>query len=288
MIFTPLNRESILPLTCSRSGSCCHGNRVRLNPWELRLLADAKGLSVVEFQECFTTGGGIFLRFDGNTNLSGRKACNLYLDDSGCSVHPARPLACRLFPLGRVIQHGEATYMHPGADFPCLSECAEVLDLPKMSVANYLSGQETAQFEQAQDAYMEVMQNLADIALTLLLDTGLLEHDEFQVLATWKQLGNTTPELLSSKIGEACLKRLLQPNLSMDPLDPGNFIQAHNELLLQDAQILCDRLTSMEEVFDASNQMMAMALFMAHAVGADATGLSEWWVQIATENGAEH
>ena len=132
------------------------------------------------------------------------------------------------------------------------------------------------------------MQNLADIALTLLLDTGLLEHDEFQVLATWKQLGNTTPDLLSSKIGEAWLKSLLQPNLSMDPLDPGAFIQAHNELLLQDAQILCDRLTSMEEIFDASNQMMAMALFMAHAVGADATGLSEWWVQIAMENGAEH
>lgn len=286
-MFTTVALSDQLPLTCSRSGSCCHGNRVRLNPWELRQLAETKGLSVGEFQERFTSDGGIFLRFDGKANKSGRKACNLYLDDSGCSVHPARPLACRLFPLGRVIQHGEATYMHPGADFPCLSECPEVLDLPKMTVANYLSGQETVQFEQAQDAYLEVMQNLADIALTLLLDTGLIEHRELNTLKAWKQLGNAAPDLLSSKIGEDWLKRLLQPNLSMDPLDPGAFIQSHNELLLQDAQILCDRLTSMEEIFDASNHMMAMALFMAHAVGADATGLSEWWIQIATENGAE-
>lgn len=288
MTFTPLNRESKLPLTCSRSGSCCHGNRVRLNPWELRQLADAKGLSVGEFQEQFTRDGGIFLRFDGKTNKSGRKACNMYLDDSGCSVHPSRPLACRLFPLGRVIQHGKANYMHPGKTFPCLSECAEVLDLPKMTVESYLSGQDTELFEQAQDAYLEVMQNLADIALTLLLDTGLVEHKEFQVLLSWKQLGMETPAVLAGKIGEAWLQRLLQPNLSMDPLDPGTFIQAQNELLLQDAQILCDRLTSVEEIFDASNQMMAMALFIAHAVGADVCGLSEWWIQIAMENGAEH
>lgn len=287
MNFTPLNRESSLPLTCSRSGSCCHGNRVRLNPWELRQLADAKGLSVGEFQKRFTTDGGIFLRFQGKSNSSGRKACNLYIDNAGCSVHPARPLACRLFPLGRVIQNGEATYMHPGKTFPCLSECPEVLELPQMKVGEYLSGQETAQFEQAQDAYLEVMQNLADIALTLLLETELVEHREFQVLATWKQLGNATLDLLSSKIGEDWLKRLLMPDLSIDPTDPQMFIQVHNERLLEQAQIWCDRLTNVEEIFEASNQMMAMALFMAHAVGADAVGLSEWWSEIAKENGAE-
>lgn len=51
-------------------------------------------------------------------------------------------------------------------------------------------------------------------------------------------------------------------------------------------QVRCDQLSTIQETFEASNLMMALALYLAHALGADAAGLSEWWIQIAKENGA--
>ncbi len=45
VVTTKLTLTDELPLTCTRSGTCCHGKTVRLNPWELAHLAEAKGLS---------------------------------------------------------------------------------------------------------------------------------------------------------------------------------------------------------------------------------------------------
>lgn len=284
---TSLSLDSHLPLTCSRAGTCCHGNLVRLNPWELARLAHEKQLSVVEFITQFTGAGGLVLQFNGSKNNFGKQACGLYKANFGCSVHDARPLACRLFPLARKIQNEAVEYIHQGSAFPCLKECPEVVELPHLTVGEYLKGQATVNFENVQDEYLEMMQNLADVALMLLLETSLLQHPEFKMLATWKQLGKITPELLSNTIGEEWMNRLMLPNLNVDPLDASAFIKIHNELLLQEAQMLCDQLSTIQEMFDAANRMMAMALYLAHALGADATGLSEWWIQIAKENGAE-
>lgn len=82
------------------------------------------------------------------------------------------------------------------------------------------------------------MQNLADVALTLLLETSLVQHPEFQTLFTWKQLGKTSPDTLSDTIGEEWMQRLMLPNLTIDPLDSGAFIQNHNECLMQSASSL--------------------------------------------------
>ena len=91
------------------------------------------------------------------------------IENFGCSVYEGRPLACRLFPLGRYIQNSEAHYMFEGTIFPCLAECSEVTNLHSMTVTNYLSGQETELFEKAVDTYLGMVQNIADIAFTLLL-----------------------------------------------------------------------------------------------------------------------
>ena len=57
--------------------------------------------------------------------------------------------------------------MFEGTKFPCLAECPEVRDLNSMTVNNYLSGQETALFEKAVDAYLDMAQNIADIAFRI-------------------------------------------------------------------------------------------------------------------------
>lgn len=168
---TKLTAEDILPLTCSRAGTCCFGNQVLLNPWELMNLASAKKISVREFRDLYCDYGGIRLRFNSEIMKNGKRSCNQYIDHFGCSVHTGRPLACRLYPLGRQIQNDEVGYMFEGIDFPCFEGCIEVKELPTLSVKEYLAGQMTNNFEIAQDAYLDMMQNVADIAFTLLLDT---------------------------------------------------------------------------------------------------------------------
>lgn len=282
-----VNLSDSLPLTCSRSGTCCHGNLVRLNPWELMRLARAKGMSLQEFRDKHTRASGTVLLFNGKSNHTGKPSCSLYEDGLGCSVHPARPLACRLFPLGRQIQNGIAQYMHEGSSFPCLKECPEVLDLPKLTVEAYLKGQETAVFEQAQDAYLEIMQNLADISFELLLDTGLAESGDTETLASWRRLGAMDITTLAKQIPAEWLDLLTIPDLEEQSGGLTTFIEAHNELLNAKIQELTENLSTFEAVRETACLMMASALFLAHAIGADSKGLSEHWIDIAKSHGAK-
>ncbi len=91
--------------------------------------------------------------------------------------------------------------MYQGRDFPCLDGCPEVLDLPQLSVAAYIEGQATKRFEVAQDEYLELMQNLADSAFALLLESGLAESGDRQTLRLWREMGKEEPEQLQDRLG---------------------------------------------------------------------------------------
>lgn len=286
MTSTQLNLDDILPLTCTRSGTCCHGNRVFLNPWELHCLAREKQLTPAAFRDQFCGDGGMVLRFDGPTNSNGKSACRLYQDNVGCSVHVARPLACRLFPLGRQIQHETAHYMYQGKTFPCLNECPDVVKLPHISIREYLKGQQTDSFEKAQDEYLEVMQNIADIAFTLLLDTGLAESGDTETLAAWRKIGNEQPEALVTRIGEGWIDLLMIPSFSEQADDVITFANIHNEQLQLNAQEAFANLQNLQEIHEASVLMMSLALYLARALGASPEALTEHWIEVAKSHGA--
>lgn len=282
---TPLTLEDKLPLTCSRTGTCCHGKLVLLNPWELLCLAKERGISAREFRDLYTEYGGIRLKFNGNKGWKGLQACSQYIDNFGCSIHLGRPLSCRLYPLGRQIQSEKAHYMFQGSEFPCLEGCPEVLDLPQLSVGEYLKGQQTEAFEQAQDAYLELMQNLADIAFVLLLDTGLAASGEYNTLAVWRLMGKESAEVLAARIAADWMDYLTTPEIAFSS-DPILFAQQHNDLLQQKLQDACGMLQTNEELHQASVLVMAMALHLARALGANTQSLSEHWIAIAKQNGA--
>ena len=126
---TKLSTQSILPLTCSRSGTCCFGKEVMLNPWELLSFSREKKITPIEFRDLYCDFGGIRLTFNGKEDKKGQKSCSQYINNFGCSVHSGRPLACRLYPLGRQIQSNKAHYIFEGKQFPCLTDCNEVLEL---------------------------------------------------------------------------------------------------------------------------------------------------------------
>ena len=276
-----------LPLTCSRAGNCCHGNKVLLNPWELACLASEKKISTKEFRSMHTEWSGVRLLFNGAIGYKGKKVCNQHIDEIGCSVHIARPLACRLFPLGRQIQNGETVYMHQGAEFPCLEGCSEVLNLPYCTVSDYLVGQETAKWEEAQNVYLEVVQLLADIAFELLLDSGLAESGDKETLHLWRLMAEESPEQLAERIGQKWLDYLTIPNIDVNTQQPQLFCEQHVVVLQQQLQTSFGNVETFNELRDAAVQVMALALLLSVAVGAEPRLLVSHWIDIAKSNGAQ-
>ena len=228
---TKLTSKSTLPLTCSRTGTCCFGKVVKLNPWELFCLSKEKNVTPREFRDLYCVFGGIQLRFNGASDKKGQQACSQYLAGFGCSVHLGRPLACRLYPLGRQIQNNKAHYIYEGDKFPCLADCSEVLELPKLSIGEYLEGQEANQFETAQDEYLIVMQNIADIAFELLLESGLAATGETKTLAMWREMSKELPELLADRIGQEWIDCLMIPSITDEVENPIAFAHQHNDIL---------------------------------------------------------
>lgn len=284
---TQLTSKSILPLTCTRSGTCCFGKAVMLNPWEILCFSKEKEITPREFRDLYSEFGGIQLRFDGKSDKKGQKACSQYIDGFGCSVHEGRPLACRLYPLGRQIQFDKAQYIYEGTTFPCLTDCAEVLNLPKLSVGEYLKGQEADAFEKAQDEYLSIMQNIADIGFELLLDSGLAASGETKTLAMWRKLGKELPELLAERIGKEWIDCLMIPEITIDSENPISFAQNHNDLLLLKAQENFGSLQTFQELHEASVLVMGIALHLARGLGADTKGISEHWIETAKNHGAK-
>ena len=286
-VTTKLTIQDILPLTCSRSGTCCHGKIVLLNPWELFNLAREKKNTPREFRDLYCEFGGIRLRFDGKEGWKAQQACSQYVDNAGCSVHLGRPLSCRLYPLGRQIQSEEVHYMYQGVEFPCLEGCPEVSQLPRLSVGDYLKGQIVNKFEKAQDEYLELMQNLADMAFMLLLDTGLATSGDKKTLHLWRQMGNELPEVLTKRIGHEWIDYLMLPAISDDLEDPILFVRKHNDLLQLKIQEKFGLLQTNQELHEASVLIMGVALHLARGIGANPKILAELWVEAAKKHGAQ-
>ena len=284
---TKLTTQTILPLTCSRAGTCCFGNVVMLNPWELFSFSKEKKTTPRAFRDLYSDLGGIRLRFNGKTDKKGQQACSQYEDNVGCSVYQGRPLACRLFPLGRQIQFDKAHYIYQGDTFPCLNECPEVLELPKLSVGEYIKGQEAALFEKAQDEYLGVMQNIADIGFELLLDSGLAESGDTKTLAAWRVIGNELPELLVERIGQEWIDYLMIPTITNEYEDPISFAQKHNDLLLEKVQEKFGSLQTLHELHEASVLLIGVALHLARGLGVDTKEISEHWIETAKSHGAK-
>ena len=282
-VYKTLNLNDNLPLTCTRTGTCCHGNQVNINPWELNQLAKTKNCSPKDLRDNYTDLRGIRLRFDGEKNELNKKSCRFYDNQIGCSIHNGRPLACRLFPIGRKIQNNTVEYIQLGQIFPCISECPSVVKLPTLKVSDYLIGQQTEMYELAQDLYLEVMQNIADMGFTLLLETPLFESNEFKTINTWRRFAHMPIEELSNFIGYEWVDLITAPEINK--ISPTEFIEEHNDLLQTFAQNKYGQLSSLEEINNASITLIGCALFLAKSIGSNLEDLIDHWVETAIQFG---
>jgi Fe-S-cluster containining protein len=78
-----------------------------VGPYETLRLSRRLGLGTTEFLARHTEAGGTVLQ-----TRPGDRGC-VFLGERGCTVHPDRPLACRIYPLARWISpEGDESFGH--------------------------------------------------------------------------------------------------------------------------------------------------------------------------------
>lgn len=152
MTYVPEEKRSYRPAegafgyTCNRCRRCCTGKRIRVNPYEVYRLARRLGISTTRFLDEYTVEGG--------TELAVRDDLScVFLGDEGCGVHQDRPLVCRLYPLGRVVEKGAPDRYFPVTPHPR----SEGVYSDDGTVAEYLEQQGAAPFLVAADAYFDLL-----------------------------------------------------------------------------------------------------------------------------------
>jgi len=273
---TILASGDLLPLTCTRSGTCCHGKDIRITPWELALLAQARGQSAIDFRDRHTRDAGTRLRVEGPAGWRGLPACGQYDPTSGCTVHQARPLACRLYPLGRERQGDEVRIIHEGSSFPCLDGCPEAQHLPHLSVESYLAQQGAEPFARVRDAYLDLAQDLAEGAFVLVFDSGLAKRGD-----GWKRSWRSVGALAVGGLPELMLPGwhdlVVCPELEPPSADGTGWVAGHAALVQRLAQERFASLDQPSELAAASATMLAAALLLIHAVGGAVEDVRARW-----------
>jgi hypothetical protein len=145
-------RDQAFSYKCNRCKRCCYAKRIPLNPYDLIRLSEALGKPTAEVIERFTEGG-VALTADADREGS---PC-VFLGPEGCTVHPGRPGACRIYPLGRISKmSGEERFAfvepHPETE----GEYGEL-----GTIANYLAQQDLAPYFEASAAYLKLFHQIA-------------------------------------------------------------------------------------------------------------------------------
>jgi hypothetical protein len=191
-----------------------------------------------------------------------------------------------MFPIGRK-RHGEKlSYIHVGSSFPCFDGCPGVVDLPYMTVGEYLICQDTKSSETALDEYLELMHHLADGAFALLFESGLAASGDQMTLRLWRELGKNAPEHLVKHLGSEWIDRLMLPEISDGLDDPAAFAKEHYERLQMQAQKSFGNLENDDRLRDASGLMLGLALHLGRGLGANTVELARNWILTAKELGA--
>jgi hypothetical protein len=136
----PMSSDTRFSYHCTRCNSCCVDKRIQVNPYEIARLARNRGVSTAAARDAFTDNGALRRHDDGRC---------VFLGEQGCTVHPDRPLVCRLFPLGRVIDAaGKVHFVRYPDPHAARGEFGE-----DGVVQDYLAAQGAPPFIAAADAY---------------------------------------------------------------------------------------------------------------------------------------
>ncbi len=160
-----MNRDSPYSYVCGACSRCCHNYLIRVNPYEVLRLAQHLDLSTTAFIEEYVTPETALVHKPDDSCI--------FLGPHGCSVHSARPLVCRLYPLGRHISSdGEERFYHmaPHPD-------TEGIYGEDGSVGDYLRSQGALPFLAAADRYLAIFLRYFRVLSELPKDGLLTEYN---------------------------------------------------------------------------------------------------------------
>lgn len=187
----PMTAGTRFSYRCTRCNSCCVDKRIQVNPYEIARLARNRGVSTARARDTFTTAGALRQQEDGRC---------IFLGDQGCTVHADRPLVCRLFPLGRVIDAAGKVHFVPYPDRQAArGEFGEA-----GVIADYLEAQGATAFIAAADAYFAFFCRAnermgADTPIAADPDRDLLDIDS-ELAAACAASGIAEPEELLDRM----------------------------------------------------------------------------------------
>ncbi len=146
----PLAERDLVGLSCGPGGcaaTCCkNGPPIVLNPYEISMICKESGRSYEDLLDIVESErmNGLPL-----VMLPRDPVCHFWTE-TGCRIYRARPLACRLFPLGRVFDNGRSHIVLPGRNI-----CAGLVPSPSRTLADYLKEQDTKTHIEMADRWIE-------------------------------------------------------------------------------------------------------------------------------------
>ncbi|HUI46166.1 MAG TPA: YkgJ family cysteine cluster protein [Nitrospirota bacterium] len=150
-----LSGSDFIQLSCGVNGcssNCCTKSApIVLNPYEIALICRESNLSYEDLLDIVDTGRA---RSFPLVMLPRDPHCHFWTG-KGCRIYRGRPLACRLYPLGRVFDQGESHLVMPE-----LNICSGLSSSPVKTVADYLRDQDTAVLIQMADRWIEFVSDL--------------------------------------------------------------------------------------------------------------------------------
>jgi len=150
-----LSESDLLQVSCGVSGctsNCCTKSApIILNPYEIALVCRAGKMSYEDLLDIVDTDRA---RGFPLVMLPRDPACHFWTG-KGCRIYQARPLACRLYPLGRVYDQGSSHLV-----LPELNVCTGLSTCSSRSVADYLRDQDTAVHIRMADCWIEFVNEM--------------------------------------------------------------------------------------------------------------------------------
>jgi Fe-S-cluster containining protein len=155
-----LSESDLMQLSCGVDGcdsNCCKASApIVLNPYEIALICRERAMSYEDLLDIVDTD-----RADGFplVMLPRNPVCHFWTP-SGCGIYSARPLACRLFPIGRVFDGFQSRLVLPGRNI-----CQGLAPSPAGTVADYVSSQKAAMQIQMADRWIEFVNTIEQLPL---------------------------------------------------------------------------------------------------------------------------
>jgi len=149
-----------IQLACGTSGcnaNCCLKSApIILNPYEIALICRASGLSYEDLLDIVDTD-----RADGFplVMLPRNPACH-FRTGTGCGIYNSRPLACRLFPMGRVFDGIQSRLVLPGRN-----RCSGLTPDAAGTVSEYLKTQDVELHIRMADRWIEFVNEIENTPL---------------------------------------------------------------------------------------------------------------------------